>query len=85
MVDQIAANPEAGVSLGGGIRKIRIALPGRGKSGGARLVFLYAGAGIPAFLLTVFAKNEKTNLSQKEQTALVGMAKQMVEDYRRQT
>ena len=83
VVTMVAGNPEAGVSLGGGIRKMRIARPGRGKRGGARVVFLFAGDDVPVFLLTVFAKNEKTNLSAGERTALIAAAKQLVEDYRR--
>ncbi len=83
VINTLAENPEVGVSLGGGIRKLRVARPGRGKSGGARVVFLFAGPDIPVFLLTVFAKNEKANLTPKERTALVKVAKQMVEDYRR--
>ena len=83
VVTMVAENPEAGVSLGGGIRKVRIARAGGGKRGGARVVFLFAGEDIPVFLLTVFAKNEKTDLSARERTALIAAAKQMVEDYRR--
>ena len=83
VVTLVAENPEAGVPLGGGIRKMRIARPGRGKRGGARVVFLFSGEDVPVFLLTVFAKNEKTGLSAGERTALVAAAKQMVEDYRR--
>ncbi len=51
--------------------------------GGARVMFLFSGEDIPVFLLTVFAKNEKTDLSARERTALIAAAKQMVEDYRR--
>ena len=51
----VAENPELGVSLGGGIRKMRIARLGRGKSSGACVVFLFSGEDIPVFLLTVFA------------------------------
>lgn len=36
LVDYIAANPEAGVSLRGGLRKVRIPCEGGGKSGGYR-------------------------------------------------
>lgn len=79
----VAGDPRAGVALGGGVRKARIALPGRGKSGGARVVFLSAGEDVPVFLLTVFAKNEKANLSVKERTALVRAAKEPAADYRR--
>lgn len=39
-MDIVAANPTAGTPLGGGIRKMRFARSGRGKSGGARVVFL---------------------------------------------
>ena len=79
----VAENPEAGVSLGGGIRKVRIALPGRGKRGGARVLFLFSGEDIPVFLLTVFAKNEKADLNARERTVLIAAAKKMVEEYRR--
>lgn len=77
----VARTPKAGVALGGGIRKMRIARPGRGKSGGVRVVYLFAGEDIPVFLLTVFAKNEKANLDSRERTALISAAKQMVAEY----
>ncbi len=83
VVTIVAENPEAGGPLGGGIRKMRIARPGRGKRGGARVVFLFSGEDIPVFLLTVFAKNEKTGLSARERTSLITAAQQMVDDYRR--
>lgn len=51
--------------------------------GGARVVFLFSGEDIPVFLLTVLAKNEKTDLSARERTALIAAAQQMIEDYRR--
>jgi hypothetical protein len=38
LVDYIAANPEAVVSLGGGLRKVRIPREGSGKSGGYRTI-----------------------------------------------
>ena len=81
IVSTVAETPKTGVALGGGIRKMRIARPGRGKSGGVRVVYLLAGEDLPALLLTVFAKNEKANLGNRERTVLVSAAKQMVEDY----
>ena len=83
IVNMVAENPEAGVPLGGGVRKVRIALPGRGKRGGARVVLLFAGEDVPVFLLTVFAKNEMANLGVGERTALVAAAKKLAADYRR--
>ena len=83
IVNTVAKNPKSGVSLGGGIRKMRFARSGRGKSSGVRVVFLFFDKTIPVFLLTVFAKNEKTNLSAGERAALVAAAKDMIENYRR--
>ena len=83
VVSMVAEMPRAGVALGGGIRKMRIARSGRGKSGGARVVYLFSDEDIPVFLLTVFAKNEKSNLGDRERKVLVSAAKQIVEDYRK--
>ena len=83
VVNIVAANPTAGTALGGGIRKMRFARSGRGKSGGVRVVFLFSGEDIPVFLLTLFAKNEKTTLTPKERATLIAAAKRIVADYRR--
>ncbi|MDE2883059.1 MAG: type II toxin-antitoxin system RelE/ParE family toxin [Acidobacteriota bacterium] len=83
VVNMVAGNPRAGVALGGGVRKARIPLSGRGKRGGARVVFLFAGEDIPVFLLTVFAKNEKADLSVAERDALIRAAEELAADYRR--
>ena len=49
LVDFLATNPEAGVSLGGGLHKVRFARKGGGKSGGFRSVHYYqAGRGLPS-------------------------------------
>lgn len=71
-VDLVADNPEAGdVMQGtGGVRKARLAGRGKGKSGGYRIVYFYGGGDIPLFLLTVFGKGEKANLTQGERNAL---------------
>ena len=71
-VDHVASNPKGGdLMVGtGGVRKARIAKPGVGKSGGYRVVWWFGGDDIPVFLLTVFGKNEKGNLSKAECNAL---------------
>ena len=81
LVDYIAANPEAGVSLGGGLRKVRIARQGGGKSGGYRTIYVFGGVHIPIFLVTVFAKNEKDNLTKAEQAELIAMSKALLARY----
>ena len=90
LVDFMAANPEAGIALGGGLRKLRFARPGGGKSGGYRVlaaidprrtIYVFGGTRIPLFLVTVFAKNEKDNLSKTEQADLVALSKALIEHY----
>lgn len=81
IVDFVAANPEAGISLGGGLRKIRMGREGGGKSGGYRTIYVFGGIRIPIFLVTVFAKNEKDNLSKGEQAILVDLAKELLARY----
>ncbi len=48
---------------------------GRGKSGGIRAVFYYFVTGESVFLLRVYPKNEKENLSDAEKKALKRLAK----------
>lgn len=74
----IAENPEAGTSLGGGLRKVRIPRDGGGKSGGFRTMYVFGGYHMPIFLITVFAKNEKANLSTKKRAEAVAMSKEIV-------
>lgn len=81
IVTFLAANPEAGVPLGGGLRKVRVARAGGGKSGGYRTLYIFGGSAIPLFLVTVFAKNEKGNLSKAEQAAAVALSKQLLATY----
>ena len=83
VVDLVARNPRAGVSLGGGVRKVRIGTSGRGKRGGARVVFLFARESIPVFLLTVFAKSEKSDLDPDERASLIATGKRIVDNYGR--
>jgi hypothetical protein len=66
-----------------GARKLRFAGRGKGKSGGYRVITFYSGAGLPVFLLTVFAKGERTDLSQAERNALAQLTKALVASYRK--
>ena len=68
----LARYPECGESMSGtgGVRKVRAALDGRGKSGGARVIYYFHGEGTPLFALTVFAKSEKANLSPPERNTM---------------
>jgi hypothetical protein len=81
IVTFLAANPEAGISLGGGLRKVRVPRSGGGKSGGYRTLYVFGGTHMPLFLLTVFAKNEKDNLSRTEQSDLIETSKRIIAVY----
>lgn len=85
MISFIAANPEAGDAIkgSGGARKVRFAAPGRGKSGGYRVVTFYSGAEVPVFLLSIFAKGDKTNLTKSEVSTLRTILSVLANEYRK--
>lgn len=72
LIDFIASNPEAGdiIAKTGGVRKLRYARAGQGKSGSYRVIYYYYNERNPLFLLSLFGKNEKANLSEAEKVAL---------------
>ena len=72
VIDLIAADPKCGdlIQGTGGVRKVRIALMGRGKSGGARVIYFFHDKTIPVYLLAMFTKNEKANLTKAERNTL---------------
>lgn len=72
LVSFVAAKPDAGAIIPetGGVRKLRWALPGRGKSGGARVIYYFHSDRMPVFLLAMYGKNEKANLDQAERNAM---------------
>ena len=58
----------------GGIRKLRWARGGKGKSGGVRVIYYFQDRRIPLYLLTVFGKVEKESLSKADRTQLAELA-----------
>lgn len=82
-ITMIASNPQCGdvIPGGGGIRKVRFAVGGRGKRGGARIVYYFHNEYVPIFLLTVFAKNERIDLSRSELNLLANAAKTLAKTY----
>lgn len=68
LLTHLANNPEAGAVMPetGGVRKLRWALPGKGKSGGVRVIYYYHNEGMPLLLLTVYPKSVKDNLTKAE-------------------
>src|ERR1700690_219302 len=86
IVDRLAADPTCGVVIpgSGGVRKVRFGFGARGKSGGARIIYLFSGESLPVFVLAAFAKNAKANISPAERNALAKIVTSMIESYRRQ-
>jgi RelE toxin of RelE / RelB toxin-antitoxin system len=85
LIGFLAANPEAGdlIQGTGGVRKLRWGLEGRGKRGGARIIYFFRNTRTPVFLLTAFAKNQRVDLSQAERNELRSLTKTLVEAYGR--
>jgi hypothetical protein len=66
--EQLKANPLSGVHLSNKVYKIRIAIAskGKGKSGGARVISYVYIKGEQVFLLSIFDKSDKTNISDSQ-------------------
>ncbi len=84
LIDYIAIYPKAGKILKGtgGIRKLRWARKGKGKSGGVRVIYYFYDETVPLFLLTIFGKKEKENLSKAERNKLARLTKMIVKSYK---
>jgi hypothetical protein len=83
VVTLVAIEPTRGVipSGWGGARKFRFARPGRGKSGSYRIVTAYCGTATPVFLVTVFGKGEKANLTKGEANGIAKRVKTLCATY----
>jgi hypothetical protein len=83
IINYLASHPKSGdlVKGTGGIRKLRWAASGKGKSGGFRVVYYYHNKSMPLFLLTVFSKGEKANLSKGERNELATFTSLLVKNY----
>lgn len=80
----LAENPEAGTIMPGtgGARKLRWAGKGKGKSGGYRVITFYSGIDVPLFLLDIYTKGEKDDLSKAEQNQLKKVLGILADAYR---
>lgn len=83
LVGFIAANPDVGDVLvgGSGVRKVRFAAQGKGKSGGVRVIYYYLDDACPLFLLTVYPKSKKSNLDKDQKSELAALARLLKEIY----
>ncbi|HIT15642.1 MAG TPA: type II toxin-antitoxin system RelE/ParE family toxin [Candidatus Avimuribaculum pullicola] len=76
LLNEIEGNPHLGTDLGGGLRKIRMAITskGRGKSDGARVItftVVVSVAEAEINLLYIYDKAERSSISKKEIAQLI--------------
>jgi hypothetical protein len=85
VVDFLASEPDAGVLIRGtgGIRKLRWDREGMSKSGGVRVIYYYHDASMPLYLLTIFGKGEKSDLTKSEANELAKFVKTLVQNWKR--
>lgn len=80
VISYLALHPRAGDLMEGtgGVRKLRWARAGRGKSGGVRIIYYVHSEAMPLYLLTLFAKSERANLSKAERNDLADLVETLV-------
>ena len=80
---ELSDNPEKGGPMSGcgGVRKVRMSLFGKGKSGGARVCYLYLKQNDVIYLLYVFTKGDADNLSADGKKAMRVLAQHIKNEY----
>ncbi len=75
LINSLEENPMQGVALGNDCYKVRLSIKskGKGKSGGARVVSYVIAVRKASYLLSVFDKSEKENISDNELQELLKM------------
>ncbi len=83
VIDYLAAHPKAGDLMEGtgGVRKLRWGRGSQGKSGGVRVIYYFHSEAMPLYLLTLFAKNERANISKAERNELAGLVEILVQTW----
>jgi hypothetical protein len=77
--NELAQNPDAGdlIPGGGGIRKIRFATQGKGKRGGARLIYYWQISKNRIFMLMASSKAKQTDLDQEQAAFFKALIKEL--------
>ncbi len=79
--NQLLVRPDAGEVIrgSGGLRKLRLAASGRGKRGGARVVYYFHVAGDRIYLIYAYAKNVRDDLTREQIKLLANLMKDIVD------
>lgn len=79
---QLMERPDAGALIRGakGLRKLRWALPGRGKSGGARVIYYWRSAAGQIYLLYAYSKSAQADLNAAQRKMLVEWVNEVLDD-----
>lgn len=76
LISYLASHPGAGDEIvgTGGVRKLRFAAMGKGKSGGVRVIYYFHDQDSPIYALLVYGKNERADLTSDQRQAVAAFA-----------
>jgi hypothetical protein len=77
--EDLNINPTKGPLIrgAGGLRKIRVAVGAKGKSGGARVIYYHVASNQEIFLLYAYLKKDRDNISKAQLKSLAKYAKEL--------
>jgi hypothetical protein len=72
----LALHPQSGDEIPGtgGVRKVRFAARGKGKSGGVRVIYYFYDKENPLYAIFLYGKNEQANLTPKQKHEVAAFA-----------
>lgn len=79
LIDFLADNPLAGDEIPGtgGVRKVRFAASGRGKRGGARVIYYYLDGTMPLYALLAYAKGGSEDMTPDQKRKVTSLAAEL--------
>jgi hypothetical protein len=77
VVNNVLETGQSDADLGGGVYKIRVARPGKGKADGYRIIVFFR-SGFLTFYVYGFAKSDRGNINRKELAKLKKQAKTLL-------
>jgi hypothetical protein len=84
LINYLAEHPKDGDLMEGtgGVRKLRWGRGGQGKSGGVRVIYYFHDEDMPLYLLTLFSKGDRANLSKAERNDLAELTALLVKTWK---